>query len=311
MLASGESPVHFELPEPSAVLDLTMSDGAVIRVRRNGKAAAPRIVFAHGNGFASDAYYPFWRHLLSDFELVVYDQRSHGWNPRHALDSHTQTRMADDMDAILNGVSSAFGKRRTAGIFHSLSSIVSLLHVGRFGMVWDALVLFDPPIAPPPGHRLRKQAQAFEFALHDWALQRQRHFRDPSELASHFKKARRLRRWVPGAAELMASAITRPSPGGGYELICPPEYEAGIYKQNAEAGGWAALPNCRSALLIVASDPDAIDADPPALVNRAIAEELGIRVVSMPDTGHLLPIERPQEVAGIVRDFLESRGFGD
>ena len=71
------------LPEPRRVLDLTMADGALIRVRQHGNVDGPRIVMSHGNGMAMDFYYPFWGPLAEQFEIVLYDFRNHGWNPVH------------------------------------------------------------------------------------------------------------------------------------------------------------------------------------------------------------------------------------
>jgi len=93
--------VSFRLPPPSTVLELTMPDGAIIHVRRQGCSGGPRLVFSHGNGFAIDAYYPFWRHFLRDCEVIVFDQRNHGWNPLHHMRGHTERQMAEDMEVIL------------------------------------------------------------------------------------------------------------------------------------------------------------------------------------------------------------------
>ncbi|MCY4564469.1 MAG: hypothetical protein OXE40_08315, partial [Gammaproteobacteria bacterium] len=41
----------------------------------------------HGNGLAADLYYPFWSLLADHFELLLYDLRSHGWNPAGDLRS--------------------------------------------------------------------------------------------------------------------------------------------------------------------------------------------------------------------------------
>ncbi len=59
------------VPEPHQSFDLTMEDGAVIRVRTHGNADGPRIVLCHGNGFAIDAYVPFWSLLADGYDLVL------------------------------------------------------------------------------------------------------------------------------------------------------------------------------------------------------------------------------------------------
>lgn len=299
----------FCIPQPIAVLDLIMSDGATVHVRQHGNAGGPRLVLSHGNGFAIDAYFPFWGHFLHDCEVVVFDQRNHGRNPRHHARGHTQRQMAEDMENILQAVGDQLGERRTAGAFHSLSTTVSLLHAMNYRFPWDALILFDPPLAPPPGHPQHSSARNFELSLHDWARQRRRAFQSADELATYFKSSRRLQRWVPGAPELMARAITRPADNGGVELVCPPEWEADIYVQNSNSPTWSVLPELADKLFVVSSDYDAPDADPPGLVSKALRSDFGIEVVPVRDTGHLLQIEQPREVQRIVREHLRSRGF--
>ena len=58
--------------------DVALDDGATILVRRHGRADGVRLFFSHGNGFAADAYFPYWQHLLANFDLVVFDFRNHG-----------------------------------------------------------------------------------------------------------------------------------------------------------------------------------------------------------------------------------------
>ena len=74
-------PDIFRVPEPSESFDAEMADGAIVRVRRHGNPDGPRLVMAHGNGFAIDAYYPFWRLLTERYDLAIYDQRNHGRKP--------------------------------------------------------------------------------------------------------------------------------------------------------------------------------------------------------------------------------------
>ena len=92
--------MHFELPAPIMVFDVALEDGARICVRRHGRADGVRLFFSHGNGFAADAYFPYWRHLLANFDLVIFDFRNHGQNvpvvpPHHnyeQLTSRSRTR---------------------------------------------------------------------------------------------------------------------------------------------------------------------------------------------------------------------------
>ncbi len=286
-----------------------MSDGATIHVRRHGHAGGPRLVLSHGNGFAIDAYFPFWSHFLHDCEVIVFDQRNHGWNPRHAAGGHTEGQMAEDMETIIQAVTREFGERCTAGAFHSLSTTVSLLHAMRHAFPWHTLILFDPPLAPPFGHPLHSLARSFELGLSNWARRRPRVFQSAEQLALYFKSTRRSQRWVQGATELMARATTKPADGGGVELVCPPELEADIYLENSSSPTWTVLPELAGRLLIISSDYEAPDADPPGLVSKALRSEFGIEVVPVPGTGHLLQIEQPEDVQRIVRERLRARGF--
>ena len=296
----------FTVPKPHTVLDLIMSDGAVIRVRRHGNTEGIRLILSHGNGFAIDAYYPFWRLLLSDFDVIVYDQRNHGWNPTHDRSGHTVARMAEDMETIISAVTVNFGERPTVVVFHSLSTLVSLVHHIKYGPRWDALLLFDPPLTPPPGHRLHELARDFEIAMRNWALQRAKRFTSPDELASYFKRTRRAGRWLVGAAELMAHAITRPAADGTCELICPPEFESQIFAESSGTITWSPDELSAKHLFVVSSDYTAPDADPPGKVCEALALEFGISVVPVPDTGHLLQIERPESAVHVVREYLQT-----
>ena len=54
----------FELPTPRMIFDVALDDGAKIRVQRHGRTDGVRLFFSHGNGFAADAYFPYWQYLL-------------------------------------------------------------------------------------------------------------------------------------------------------------------------------------------------------------------------------------------------------
>ena len=39
---------------------------------RHGGFSGSRVVLGHGNGFASDSYFPFWQPMLERFDLALF-----------------------------------------------------------------------------------------------------------------------------------------------------------------------------------------------------------------------------------------------
>jgi pimeloyl-ACP methyl ester carboxylesterase len=295
---------------PDEVLDLVMGDGATIRVRRYVRAGTARLLISNGNGFAVDGYYPFWGPLTERFEVVVFDVRNHGQNPlaSSGRDGHTYAQMTLDLERIVRAITAHFGPRTSVGVFHSMSARTAMKHAIEIGFPWAALMLFDPPNVPPPGHRSYETMDVFERRLADWAMRRQDHFADPSELARQYAETRAHRTWVAGAHELMARAVLRLDEGGaGWVLACPRELEASIYLQAMTLNLWPPAEAYGGPVKLIGADPEARGA--PAFANRTLAEDFGYVYEAIEGTGHLLQIEKPEECRAAMLRFLDDLGI--
>ena len=300
----------FVLPEPSATLDLAMDDGAPIRVVRHGNPSGTRVVLSHGNGFASDAYFPFWRLMLERFDLALFDVRNCGRNPFHAAGSHHYRRFARDNSAVHVAIAEEWGEKTTVGAFHSMTAIAALLAVVEGVWHWDALVLFDPPVVPPEGNPLRRPLMTECEALRDTALIRKHRVADPDALADVFRFLPRFRRLRKGVAELNARSTLRFDPAcGDWHLCCPGQAEAGLNTEIAELPIWRSpVPPARP-LLIVGSDPEAEDAAKTAPCCKLYCETFGIDYAFVPDTSHLLQLEEPERCFALFEGFLAESGI--
>lgn len=299
-----------ELPEPLDTFDVAMSDGAVLRLRRHGNPAGPRLVLAHGNGFATDAYYPFWKHLAADFEILIQDLRNHGQNPLHGSLGHTLRQCSLDHQTAVAAIADRFGAKPTVGIYHSVSSLAAILQTVERGLIWDGLVLVDPPLIPSPGHPLHEGCFKFELVLANWAMKRPNRFGDPQELAKQFRDTKLMQLWVEGAHDLLARAVLREM-DGEWGLCCPRELEATMYVQNAYSRLWERLPELQAIsekLLFLSADGDLEDAPPNTRVGKALREGFGFRVDILERTTHMLQIERPEAAVDCVRRFLGDIG---
>jgi pimeloyl-ACP methyl ester carboxylesterase len=297
------------LPAPGALLDVASTDGAVIRVRRHGNPQGPRLILSHGNGFATDGYIAFWGQFLGDFEVIAFDARNHGWNTPADPPDHDYAHIARDLDRVRDAVEAEFGRKPTAGIFHSMSAQAAMLAALQIGWRFDALVLFDPPNNPAEGHPARGPMIGYLNMLVAWASARRDRFADPDQLAHDYAKTRAGRNWVEGSHHHMAEAVLRPSPEGGYALRCPRALEASMYEQGITLDLWPKASEFAGPVKLIGGDPVRQRPDPTALSNQALALEGGYDYLAIPGTGHLLQLEKPATCADAVQEFLAEIAF--
>jgi pimeloyl-ACP methyl ester carboxylesterase len=291
--------------------DVALDDGAKIRMRRHGRPDGVRLFLTHGNGFAADAYFPYWQHLLPQFDVLVFDFRNHGQNVPVVPPHHTYEQFTNDLERVVQGVNARLGEKPSAGIFHSMSGRTAMKHAIEIGWRFDALVLLDPPNVPPPDHPAYAAMAAFEKRLTAWARARRRHFARIEELADAYRQSRATAHWVAGAHELMARSVLRESPGGdGYELVCDPENEAAIYAQALTLNLWPKAAAFGGPVKLIGCDPGMAGAPATGPANAALGREGGYNYSFVPGTGHLLQIEKPQACIALTLEFLAECGLG-
>jgi pimeloyl-ACP methyl ester carboxylesterase len=302
--------MRLEVPAPHETFEVALEDGARIKVRRHGRADGVRLFISHGNGFAIDAYLPYWQHFLADYDLIVFDFRNHGQNEPVTPANHTYAQLTRDLERVYQAVTARLGARKSAGIFHSMSGRTAMKHAIEIGFRWDALVLFDPPNVPPPGHPVYPAMEAFEARLTAFARDRRRHFATVEELAVEYANSRAGQGWAAGVHELMARSVLRPNPDGdGFVLVCDPANEAGIYAEAMALNLWPKATDFRGPVKLIGADPDLKGGPPTGRANQALGTENGYDYSFVPGTGHLLQVEKPEDCARQTLAFLGECGL--
>ena len=222
---SDASPI-WAVPDPLATVQVQVDDETEISLRRHGNADGPRLVLCHGNGLAIDLYYPFWSLLTDEFDVIVHDLRNHGWNPLTSAREHTVATFANDHDLILDAINCHFGEKPMTGVYHSVSSLATLVSPTK-GSRHEALILFDPPLCKPGASYEEFDTAATRAA--GMARRRTFRFKSKEDFVELLGFAPIYQHTVPGTIELIAESTLRPSADSdGFELRCPPEYEAQI-----------------------------------------------------------------------------------
>jgi pimeloyl-ACP methyl ester carboxylesterase len=302
--------MHWDVPAPITAFDVEMDDGARIRVRRHGNPNGTRVFLSHGNGFAADAYLPYWQLLAPTFDLVIFDFRNHGHNEPVEPANHHYAQFCRDLERVFQTVQARLGPKKTAGIFHSMSGRAAMKHAIEIGWRWDALILFDPPNVPPPDHPMYEAMRIFEEKLTRWALGRRRRFATVEELTKEYEQSRAAARWVKGAHALMARSVLRKSPDGeGFVLTCAPENEASIYAQALTLNLWPRADQFGGPVKLIGADPNMRGAPATAHANQALGRENGYDYSIVENAGHMLQIEKPAECARATQEFLAKCGL--
>ena len=294
----------WRVPEPLATAEVRASDGTRIALRRHGNAEGPRLVISHGNGLAIDLYYPFWSLLTDRFDVIVYDFRNHGWNPPGDRRSHNVATFVSDNTHVANGIDRHFGEKPRIGVYHSLSAVAALNQKPPGGGT-AALVLFDPPIFPPSGNpfeidtRWQKMRVATRL--------RPEHFSSRRQFADLLGRSPMFARLRPGVADLAARVLLRPADGrGGYQLRCPPEYEAQVLE-------YIFAYNFRPDTSEIACPVKVIGGDPTLsfsfLPSVDVSGVTSFHYDFVPGTTHYLQLENPEECVSAMVDFLECQGL--
>ena len=293
------------LPEPISVREVQVDADTRIFLRRHGNPDGPRLVLSHGSGLAVDLYYPFWSLLADDFDLIVYDLRSHGWNDVGALEKHNIPTLVSDHDRILDAIDEEYGEKTQVGAFHSVSALVSLLSPIRGGR-YSALVLFDPPLCKPGrSHRDFEEAAVRTAGLIRRRTERFRRREDFSEVLSFLPPFQRL---VPGVHDLMARTTLRESSdGSGYELRCPREYEARMVDYASVFAVAMDFDTLRCPVQVIGADPTLPHSYLPTL---DMSDVMSVDYDFLPDATHFLQLEQPGECVAAMRGFLSQIAFG-
>jgi pimeloyl-ACP methyl ester carboxylesterase len=209
------------------------------------------------------------------------------------------------MEEVCNGINQQFGNKPAIGVFHSISAVTAIKHALEFGKKWQALILFDPALVPGPGLSERDVGLEFELKLVKWAKNRPDGISNYRDLADNFSRAKTLKRWVPGAYELMAKSIMhRDNKVKKWFLNCPGIAESKNYEDNSKTHLTGFISELSVPVKFICADPNQPDALAPSKVGQAIHKECDISYVAIPNTSHLLQIEKPKECALALTSFI-------
>jgi pimeloyl-ACP methyl ester carboxylesterase len=282
---------ELENPPSGEPIDVVSSDGTHIHAERFGPRDGLPVVLAHG--WTENLSY--WIHVIRELsgrglQVVAYDLRGHGHSG--GAGDYSIARFGEDLEAVLEAVVPDGERALIAG--HSLGAMsiaawaeehdverrvgaAALLNTGVGDLIGESLILPVPKLA----RAINQSAAVHGFLGSRAPLPR---FSSPISHA--------IIRWIafgPTASPAQIAFYER------MLLAMPPSARADVGIAISEIELYDALARLTVPTTVLAGESDRLT--PPSHARR-IAEALPqlVRLVILPETGHMAPLERPREV---------------
>lgn len=270
--------------------DVISADGTRLAVYDGGVAAGPRVLLSHATGFCGAT----WAAVIDQLEPIgwtAWDYRGHGRSSRSAIPTSWWS-MASDAGAVRDATLT----ERAIGVGHSMGGAALLMAQLTDSRRFDALVLFEPIVFPPPFRR------APEVPLVSLALKRRAQFESYEAALENYRDKPPFSAWDPRALHGYVSGGCRPS-GSGVELSCRPEFEAEVF---TAAGAHAVLDRLQEieipVVVLAGAETDTYPTRdwPSKVADRLPNGSFGV----VPGTGHFAPMDAAEAIVDVVKGFV-------
>ena len=107
------------------------------------------------------------------------------------------------------------------------------------------------------------------------------------------------------------AVLRKDEEAGDWALVCQRELEAAVYLEALTLNLWPRYEEYGGPVLTIGADPEMKGNPPTGKANKALHDEYGYPYVAIPETGHMLQIEKPQACIEAMEAYLKDNGIVD
>ena len=266
----------------------------------------PQAHFLHGNGFCAGTYTPFIKHLANDLRVIASDVRGHGGSDFDGIQPVRSWRVfAEDLKVIVERTT----RPPIIGMGHSLGAVSTCMAAASFPRLFNTVVLVDPVFLMP--RRLatiglmRTLGLQGRLPLARAARRRRKTFKSKAEALRRLLSGRGIfKTWSPEFVEAYLECGLLEKDTESAVLTCDPELEARIFEA-IPLDVWSYVRGLRCPVLAIRGEQsDVFLAGAADRMKRLAADG---EVATIAGTGHFPTMEKPEECAEVIREFLRRR----
>lgn len=255
----------------------------------------PPLVFLHATGFHAWLWLPYARRLASSHQVYAVDQRGHGQSSKPDTGYRWEV-FGTDFAAILEALE--LEDVRAVGHSKGATAIAAAAVAGTRRL--HAAVLIEPVLFSGP----TTDAPVWESPLAVGARRRRHTWQSREAMYAHLRHRPPFSTWTDAFVRLYVDHGVDAGPDGQIELRCPGHIEAEVYACAPMSDSLAFLEQLTVPSLLMRGEHS------PGLGGSQAAEALrrlpAGSLCTVPNAGHFVPMERPDEVAAAIEAFFRA-----
>lgn len=262
-------------------------NGVRLHYYRTGHGDKPPLVLVHGFSDNGLCWTPVARDLEAEYDLIMPDMRGHG------LSERVQPGDTVDMAADVAGLIRTLGLARPIVVGHSMGAMITYQIGVRFPELASALVLEDPPWWLSPQAQSLPPSRPAENPVAQWAKSLAN--RTLEELLVQYRKEH------PNWPEELLRPMCESKKQLDQTIV-----DILTDRMHSQEVHWlTTIQQIAHPMLLFAANPQLGGIVTPEVVAKVRELNPKVRIVSIPDVGHLIRFDQYTAFMDALRPFLK------
>jgi len=253
------------------------------------------LVMLHATGFNPWLWHPIARALSDKYQIYCpYFCDHRETDPEQG--GFSWLLLAEDLTKFLNALS--LDSPYLVG--HSMGGAVITLGCGKLGINARRIILIEPIFLP--GEFYNIEIRVDEHPLAGKSIKRRNGWEDTGEARQYLRSKPLFQNWTDEMLDLYVRYGMTDSDAGGLELACHPRREAALFMGGMSNNPWPVMPHVSCPVLVLEGE----HTENKGIIDfqKAAAMFANSTYQLVEDTGHLIPMEKPELILSMIRDFF-------
>jgi len=183
---------------------------------------------------------------------------------------------------------------------HSMGATVSTIAIANYGIKARGLILIEPIFLPEAFYSMEIDIKNHPLASK--SIKRTNHWNDENDAWSYLKSKSLFSSWDEQVLQLYLKYGMQKQEEGNLKLTCSPQNEAAMFMGGWDVNPWPLLDKITCPVLVVEGE----NTENKGLVDvqRAVSLLRRGQYKSVAQAGHLIPMQKPQDIVRIIKDFI-------